>query len=225
MTGHAFQEFVADDEIRASLAAIHAALAVGGVFAFETRNPLAREWERWNSEHGVEFVAADGASVRYEAEVETPVSGDIVRFTNMYTSAGWDRPERSHSTLRFLDADALSRFLIDAGFVIQGQYGGWDRSPLLDACPEIITIARRSRSTARRRPAPGSSAWPSRPRSAGRGRAGRARDRRVSQAARARAHDRGRALHPDSGPNACAPPRQWGSDSADPGSPLGPTAP
>ncbi len=40
LTGHAFQEFVEDDEVRAALAAIRAALVDGGRFAFETRNPL-----------------------------------------------------------------------------------------------------------------------------------------------------------------------------------------
>src|SRR5947209_5347550 len=40
MTGHALQEFVADDEIRVALAVIRSALIDGGHFAFETRNPL-----------------------------------------------------------------------------------------------------------------------------------------------------------------------------------------
>ena len=44
MTGHALQEFVADDGIRAALAAIRSALVDGGRFAFETRNPLDRAW-------------------------------------------------------------------------------------------------------------------------------------------------------------------------------------
>jgi len=38
MTGHAFQVFVEDDEIRASLATIRSALTEDGRFAFETRN-------------------------------------------------------------------------------------------------------------------------------------------------------------------------------------------
>jgi ubiquinone/menaquinone biosynthesis C-methylase UbiE len=50
MTGHAFQVLVGDDEVRASLRAIRRALADGGRFAFETRNPLARAWEGWNPE-------------------------------------------------------------------------------------------------------------------------------------------------------------------------------
>ena len=144
MTGHAFQQLVEDDLIRASLASIHAALAVDGVVAFETRNPLARAWEQWTPVHGVDFVGADGEAVRLEKEVETPVSGDVVRFTTMYTSAGWDQQELSHGTLRFLDRDKLSAFLHDAGFVIEDQFGDWDRSQVLDANPEIITLARRT---------------------------------------------------------------------------------
>ena len=142
MTGHAFQVLVSDDEIRAALRAIRSALVPGGVLAFETRNPPAREWERWTPEHGVEFSDRDGTAVRFESEVETPVVGDVVRFTNSYRRADWERAERSRSTLRFLAADALASFLAAAGFVIEAQYGDWDRSPLVTSSPEIITIAR-----------------------------------------------------------------------------------
>ena len=43
MSGHAFQVFVEDDELRTALAAIHSALTEDGRFAFEIRNPLVRE--------------------------------------------------------------------------------------------------------------------------------------------------------------------------------------
>jgi hypothetical protein len=45
--------------------------------------------------------------------------------------------------LRFVEADALAAFLVDAGLEIEEQFGDWDRSLLTDASPEIITIARR----------------------------------------------------------------------------------
>ena len=80
--------------------------------------------------------------VRFETEVETPVAGDVVRFTNSYRRADWERAERSRSTLRFLAADTLASFLAAAGFFIEAQYGDWDRSPLTASSPEIITIAR-----------------------------------------------------------------------------------
>jgi len=143
MTGHAFQVLVEDEQIRASLATVHSALASGGVFAFETRNPAARAWERWTPERGVEFVDGNGNRVRRDVRAETPVDGDVVRFTATYSSPGWPRPETSYSTLRFLGADRLREFLGDAGFVVEEQFGDWDRGPLVGESPEIITLARR----------------------------------------------------------------------------------
>ncbi len=142
-TGHAFQVFVEDDEIRASLATIRSALTEDGHFAFETRNPLVRAWESWTPDHAVEVVGAAGAVVRMAHEVETPVDGDLVSFTTTFTSPGWDQPQVSRSTLRFLDADSLASFLSDAGLAIEEQFGDWARHPRTDTSPEIITIARR----------------------------------------------------------------------------------
>ena len=42
----------------------------------------------------------------------------------------------------FLSADALAAFLAEAGFTIEAQFGDWDRSPVVAATPELITIAR-----------------------------------------------------------------------------------
>jgi SAM-dependent methyltransferase len=143
MTGHAFQVFLTDDQVRASLAAFHDALASGGRFAFETRNPSARAWERWTPEHVLDIVSPDGDPVRFTRNVELPVTGDLVRFTSTFTSPAWEEPLLSHSTLRFLNADTLAAFLNAAGFTIEKQYGDWDRSPLTATSPEIITIASR----------------------------------------------------------------------------------
>jgi ubiquinone/menaquinone biosynthesis C-methylase UbiE len=143
MTGHAFQEYVEDDEIRAALAAIRAACTDGGRFAFETRNPDDRAWERWATEYSGEVTDATGAPVRCEYRVETPVEGNVVRSVSTCTSPGWDRPEVSRGVLRFLDAETLSAFLSGAGLAIEEQFGDWTRRPLTATSPEIITIARR----------------------------------------------------------------------------------
>lgn len=143
MTGHAFQVLVEDDELRASLAAIRLALTEDGRFAFETRNPLVRAWERWTPDNAVEATDTSGAVVRMEHEVETPVEGDVVCFTTTFAGPSWDRPQESRSTLRFLDADSLSSFLSGAGMAIEEQFGDWNRHPPTDTSPEIITIARR----------------------------------------------------------------------------------
>ncbi|MFJ4782755.1 class I SAM-dependent methyltransferase [Streptomyces sp. NPDC088794] len=142
MTGHAFQEIVADEEIRAALRSVRAALGSGGRFVFETRNPSARAWERWTPQRRYEISDPDGTAVQVWHEVELPVRGDRVTFTETYEGARWTGPQVCRSTLRFLTPDALARFLTEAGLTVVEQYGDWGRGPLAPASPEIVTVAR-----------------------------------------------------------------------------------
>lgn len=144
MMGHAFQVLIGDDDVRASLAAIRRALAPGGRFVFETRNPLVRAWERWNPENPAEVDAPWGERVRVTHFVKS-VTGDVVSMTE--TTSGMDgTSERiDHGDIRFVDADTLAGFLTEAGFAIEAQYGNWDRAPFEPSSPEIITVARASR--------------------------------------------------------------------------------
>jgi ubiquinone/menaquinone biosynthesis C-methylase UbiE len=141
MTGHAFQFLVGDDDLRASLTAIRRALADGGRFAFETRNPLARAWEGWNQRNATEVVDPSGRRVRVSHEVESVV-GDVVTLSETTSDPDGTPLRVDRATLRFLDVETLAHFLADAGFAIEVQYGGWFGEPLGPASPEIVTIAR-----------------------------------------------------------------------------------
>jgi SAM-dependent methyltransferase len=141
MMGHAFQELVADEDVRESLAAISRALVDGGRFAFETRNPLARAWEGWNPENAMDVDDPGGRRLRVWHEVES-VTGDVVTFTETTSDPDGTPLRVDRASLRFLDVDALRDFLADAGFLIETQYGDWLREPLTATSPEIITIAR-----------------------------------------------------------------------------------
>jgi SAM-dependent methyltransferase len=141
MASHAFQVFIGDDQLRSSLAAIHSALVDGGRFAFETRHPLARAWEGWNTTFEVANPDGDVVTVDYQVQ---EVAGDVVRFTESLSGRWWDHPQVEVGSLRFLEPDRLAAFLHDAGFVIEEQFGDWNRGPLTPSSKEIITIARRS---------------------------------------------------------------------------------
>lgn len=143
MTGHAFQELITDGEIRAAFVAVGSALTDAGRFAFETRNPEARGWERWTPANGTDFTDAAGNPFRWEADVELPVTGDVVRYRTTYSSANWNAPQESVGSLRFLDAAKLGELMADTGLIVDEQIGDWDRSPLTDSSPEIITMAQR----------------------------------------------------------------------------------
>jgi len=86
MTGHAFQVLTGDEQLFEALAAVRSALAPGGRLAFETRNPLVREWEQWVPEHAREITDGGGAVVRMAHQVELPIQGDLVSFTTTYSS-------------------------------------------------------------------------------------------------------------------------------------------
>jgi SAM-dependent methyltransferase len=142
MTGHAFQCLVGDDELRASLAAIRRSLADGGRFAFETRNPPARAWERWDA-MTLDAVDPTGARIRVSYDVEA-VEGDLVTFTETTSDAG-GRPLRAdRATLRFLGVDELDGFVSGADFLVEARYGGWEREPLAEDSAEIVTVALRA---------------------------------------------------------------------------------
>lgn len=143
MTGHAFQVLVGDDEITTSLAAVRRALTDDGVFAFETRNPAAREWERWNGD-AVEFTAADGSPGRFDRVLEGPMEGGLVAFTSTYRLGGAAAVLSSRSTLRFVDEPTLDAFLAAAGLAVEWRAGDWDGSPVTTASLELITRARRA---------------------------------------------------------------------------------
>jgi SAM-dependent methyltransferase len=142
MAGHAFQCLVGDDELRASLAAVRAALREGGRFAFETRHPQAHAWEEWNPSNASEVVDVAGRRLRVWHQVEEVV-GDVVTFTETTSDADGTVLRVDRASLRFLDVPALGAFLAGVGLAIDAPYGDWHHGPITDTSREIITIARR----------------------------------------------------------------------------------
>jgi SAM-dependent methyltransferase len=143
MMGHAFQCLITDDEIRESLAAIRRALVDGGRFVFETRNPAARAWERWNPDHATDVVDPAGRAVRVTHQVLS-VDGDVVTLTETTSDRDGTVLRVDRGSLRFLDAEALTRFLAEAGFVVDAWHGGWFGERLETGSAEIVTFARRA---------------------------------------------------------------------------------
>jgi ubiquinone/menaquinone biosynthesis C-methylase UbiE len=137
MTGHAFQVLLTDDEVRTAFSAVRRALKPGGRFGFETRNPAGRAWERWTPSN-----VWEAGDVRSWNDAG-PLENGLVSFRTTYESPSWEEPKYSESTLRFLDVPTLNEFVGEAGLVVDEQYGSWDRSPVTDASPEIITVVRR----------------------------------------------------------------------------------
>ena len=140
MVSHAFQCLLTDDDIRASLTAIHTALRDNGRFAFETRHPQARAWEHWPVADSGEITFPDGRTRRMSYRIE--LRGEIVDTVEATTLADGTILREDTGSLRFLTPETLNTLLAETGFEIEAQFGDWDRTPITDQSKEIITIAR-----------------------------------------------------------------------------------
>ena len=141
MTGHAFQVFLTDADVDAALATMRANLAPAGRAAFETRNPLVRDWETWVLPENWDRVDVPGigpVEVSYEIESETE---DRVGFASRYRFLKAGDEIVTHSVLRFMPQHALAAALERAGLKALSWHGDWDGSVYTPASREIIVTA------------------------------------------------------------------------------------
>jgi SAM-dependent methyltransferase len=138
MTANVAQVCLTDDDWAATLRAAHAALRPGGRLIFETRDPAAKAWLKWNREqsHKRAIVPETG---EVEAWVEVlSISGVLVSFRWTFVFRSDGARLTSDSTLRFRARDEVTASLVAAGFVVDEVRDAPDRPGL-----EMVFIARR----------------------------------------------------------------------------------
>lgn len=141
MTGHVAQ-FVVDDRGWARvLADLNRALVSGGRLTFDSRDPRARCWQRWNraaSRRAVALESGDVVTTWTEATAAVDGVVDAIRYYRFPDGIEL----RSEMTLRFRSEHELRTSLADAGFQIEQIFGGWRREPVGQG--EFIVIARKA---------------------------------------------------------------------------------
>jgi SAM-dependent methyltransferase len=142
MSGHVAQLFVEDDAWATVLGDLWTALAEGGVLAFESRNPGARGWERWNREQTLQTVQTDDGQIDLWHET---VDVDLPRETYRTLTVHRRTAERTESseTQAFRDESTLRRSLAAVGFDVRDLYGDWQHGPVSRESRELVVIARK----------------------------------------------------------------------------------
>ena len=143
MTGHVFQLLLEDRDVRAALRTLARHLAPGGRLAFETRNPVVREWQDWNPRDTSQRVQAAGVTADVHYDISA-VAGELVTYETWYQFAGARDPVVVPDTLRFTGQAQVAAFLAEAGLTQVTWYGDWDGSPYGPASPEIIAVSSRA---------------------------------------------------------------------------------
>ncbi|WP_199698573.1 class I SAM-dependent methyltransferase [Deinococcus cavernae] len=142
MTGNVAQVFLEDDAWLATLRHLHAALRPGGWVAFESRNPLAREWEEWTPEKTREVTPTAYGPLETWLEVLDVSGGRVhMRGRNIFQTTGEHLDV--HSTLRFRTFDEITASLGQAGFRVQDVYGDWQRTPFTPPRRLMAFVAQR----------------------------------------------------------------------------------
>ncbi|RRS02202.1 class I SAM-dependent methyltransferase [Glycomyces terrestris] len=143
MGGNAFQFLLDDAAVHDSLVAVRRALAGGGRFAFDTRNPVCREWRDWNPDHPYEVTDPAGARLRVHHEASEPDEHGVVAVSTVFAGPHWDRPLTASGALRFTPVERLDGLLAAAGFTVEERYGTWAKDAFREGeSRSIITIAR-----------------------------------------------------------------------------------
>jgi ubiquinone/menaquinone biosynthesis C-methylase UbiE len=118
MTGNVAQVFVSDEDWAATLSAVRAALASGGRFVFEARDPARRAWLGWNREETYNQTDIPGVGVVENWADLLDVTPTTVRFRWTYTFASDGTTLTSESTLRFRTRAELDASVTKAGFTV-----------------------------------------------------------------------------------------------------------
>lgn len=141
MTGHVAQEIHDDDAWHMTLTSARRALRPGGHLAFESRNPLLREWEQWTPERTLQRLEDLTLGAVETWNMLMAVDADLVRFEshNRLASSGEDVVARG--ALRFRSRPKIEAGLVDAGFAVKQVYGDWRAGSVTPASPELIFVA------------------------------------------------------------------------------------
>jgi ubiquinone/menaquinone biosynthesis C-methylase UbiE len=143
LTGHAFQVFLTDDEVRAVLKTIVRHLAPKGRFIFDSRNPAREEWRTWTpdlSERVVDHPAY--GKVRAWNDVSFDSATAIATYQTFYELKTIGKTLSAASRIRFIEKDRLADLTAKAGLEVDHWLGDWKGSVYETGSKEIVPVGR-----------------------------------------------------------------------------------
>ena len=142
MTGHAFQCFLTDADMRAVCETIAAHLAPGGIFIFDSRNPTRTEWTEWGPDASRRHfdLPPHGRIEAWNDARHDPQTG-IVTYDTFYRNVA-GRLWTTSARIRFAPQEVIAACLDQAGLRVDRWLGDWQGSEWTVRSDEIIPMGR-----------------------------------------------------------------------------------
>ena len=142
MTGHAFQTLLTRRDRAEVMASMARHLVPGGRFFFDSRNPVAREWETWTKAltYGVLEHASDGRIERWNA---ARIEAGIVTYDTEYRFAD-GRALSTQSRIAFAGQVEIAEVIAEAGLEVERWLGSYDGAVFEAESREIIPVGRKT---------------------------------------------------------------------------------
>ena len=138
MTGNVSNVFLTEQDWRATLRGVHAALRPGGHLVFESVDPAGQPWRNWNRD--TTYVRRESPDIgAFESWMDvTHVDGDLVSTRRTYVFAADGATLTSEGTRRYPPRAVIEESLTSAGYEVSDVRGAPDRPGL-----ELVFIARK----------------------------------------------------------------------------------
>lgn len=138
MTGNTAQAITDPQSWTATLTSIRGSLRPGGHLVFETRDPAARDWQRWTKQASYRTVEIPSAGAVTRWIELTAINGPLVSFRWTWVFHADGATLTSESTLRFRDRNEVQADLHAAGYRVLEVRDTPDHPGL-----ELVFLARR----------------------------------------------------------------------------------
>lgn len=138
MSGNVVQH-IPDARWKVTLADLRGRMKPGGVLAFESRNPVFREWEQWTAGGRTSRRTKHGDLVEWMTV--TVIDDRCVQFTAHNYFAQTDDLVEMTQELVFRSRGELTADLDEAGFDVTAVHGGWRGESVNDGSRLLVLTA------------------------------------------------------------------------------------
>ncbi|MDX1739534.1 MAG: class I SAM-dependent methyltransferase, partial [Alphaproteobacteria bacterium] len=141
MTGHGFQQFLTDAEVKNFFLHVQQRLKEGAAFVFDSRNPISKAWESWSPGNTARFLTHPDYGEVTVSHMFKSIAGNVVDYETSYFFED-NSLEIDRNKLRFSSYEEIHNLLSGSGFRHVEVYGDWQGASFRPDHSEMIFKAR-----------------------------------------------------------------------------------